>query len=529
MKLNRMLLILGAFAAIAVIGVVAGGGSTFLGNSDEVAVVQTTPDAGSSPAASTAKAVQAAQSTPAPDKPLVAAASVPVSKPGPLLLLNPAVGAPGSAVSVAGSGFDAGATVDVSVKRSESDKGQDIGFAQVDQGGSFGGLNFNIPDGIGGGTFIVIAQQEKSDKRARATGQVQGASPTAKFGTQVGKPGDRLTVSAKGFAPGETVNVYFNTIGSQPVAALQADQGGALGRASLTVPYGPAGNNSFILMGDRSQSPVTVQFLMLNFYPAAGLSSYAAKADTALSFSATGFGPSESVSIYLNSLQSPPVAAVESNGEGAFANAGEYVIPFSLNGKNTFVFVGEKSQAAVTAGFDVLPYTPYAEASTYGARPGTTITFYGRDFARNEVVHVFVGRGQQSAGKEVSCFKTDDRGGISGGGGYTIPHDAQAGKTTFSLVGSKSKAEAPVAFQLMDPGGAVPPSPDEAKEFRCPFEDDQPVNTQPAAGTAAPVPAAPKQQTAPAGTAGSQQPAQASPTPQTRPQARPTPSAQPAR
>jgi hypothetical protein len=425
------------------------------------------------------------------------AASVPVAKPGPLLLLNPAVGAPGSAVGVAGSGFDPGATVNVTVKRGENDRGQDVGFAQADQGGSFGGISFNIPEGIGGGTFVVLAQQENSDKVARATGQVQSASPTVKFGTQVGKPGDRITISAKGFVPNETVNVYFNSIGSDPVAQLQADQGGGLGRASVTVPYGAAGSNSFILMGEKSQSPVTVQFLMLNFYPAAGVSVYAAKADTALTFSGTDFGPSERVNIYLNSLQSPPVASVETDAEGAFTNAGEFVIPFSLSGKNTFIFVGDQSQAAVTAGFDVLPYTPYAEASTYGARPGTTITFYGRDFARDEVVRVYVGRGQGSAGSEVSCFKTDSRGAISGVGGYTIPHDAEPGKTTFVLVGDKSKAEAPVAFQVMDPGGPVAPTAEEAKEFHCPY-DNEPAEMegQPEPAAPAPAPATTDQQPA---------------------------------
>jgi len=90
-----------------------------------------------------------------------------VTKRGALVLLNPSFGAPGSSVSITGSGFDPGSTVNLTLKRDETDKGgEDLGFAQADEGGSFGGVTFSVPGNLGSGTFIVFAKQDFSDKQS---------------------------------------------------------------------------------------------------------------------------------------------------------------------------------------------------------------------------------------------------------------------------------------------------------------------------------------------------------------------------
>lgn len=400
--------------------------------------------------------------------------------PGPLVLLNPSSGTRGSTVGIAGSGFDPGSTIDLFVRTSESSQLTDLGFAQADGGGSFGGVSYSIPEDAAGGTFTIIAQQHNGEKRAEAVGQVTTASPSVKLGTQVGKAGDNLTVSGKGFIPGETVNVYFNSLSTEPIATIKADGGGGLGRASIRLPYGAVGDNSLIFMGEKSQSPVTTPFLLLSFYPSAAVSEYAAKADTTLTFSGTSFGPNERVLVYLNSLDTPPVAIVQTDEEGAFTGAGSFLIPFQLKGKNTFIFVGEQTQSATTAGFDVLPYTPYAEASTYGGQPGTAVTFYGQGFARQEIVRVYVGRGEGERGREVACFMTNNQGSIIGGTAtYTIPSNAQPGKMNFTLVGDKSEAEATAVVQVMQATGPFQPglSEETEQEYVCPY--DQPQEEQP--------------------------------------------------
>ena len=79
------------------------------------------------------------------------------------------------------------------------------------------------------------------------------------------------------------------------------------------------------------------------------------------------------------------------------------MVPFGLRGKQTLIFVGQQSKAPTTASFDTLPYTPSAQPSTYGGRPGTTLTFYAVGFARDEIVHAVIGRTRDAPGDEVSC------------------------------------------------------------------------------------------------------------------------------
>ncbi|MBI4318022.1 MAG: hypothetical protein HY675_05995 [Chloroflexi bacterium] len=476
--LNRRNVIIGVviIVGLLIVGsrVMAGSGSEPV---DEAVEVQTGVTAQSQEAP---KPTDSAPRTPAPSqKPSASSATEarPLepgqlkTTPGAIVLLNPGTATRGSTIGITGSGFDPGATVDLSVELQAGKLPMDIGFSQVDQGGGFGGVSFSVPEDFNAGSYKVMAKQHDGKKSATAEGNVVAASPAVKLGTQVGKAGDQVTVSGKGFAPREKVKVFFNSLASEPVAQLEADGGGGIGRVSVRVPFGPVGDNSFIFVGETSQAPVTANFLLLTFYPTATISEYAAKADTTLTFSGSGFGPGERVVVYLNGPGGTPLAVVQADEQGAFNNAGSFTIPFQLKSKNMLVFVGERTQTAVTTGFDVLPYTPYAEPSTYGGQPGTAVTFYGQGFARNEVVRVYVGRGQGNPGKHVACFKTDEFGSIIGGSAlYTIPGGAQAGKLTFGLVGDKSGAEASATVQVMAATGptSAAPSPDE--QYVCPFD-----------------------------------------------------------
>ena len=130
--------------------------------------------------------------------------------------------------------------------------------------------------------------------------------------------------------------------------------------------------------------------------------------------------------------------------------------------------MGEQSRAPSTVSFTVLPYMPSAQASTYGGFPGTTVTFYATGFARNEVVHVYVGRTQNSTGTMVSCFRTDDKGNAGAAGSYVIPSNAQVGKLVFGLTGSKSGGTATAVMAV-----AAAPTPVQVPAqapFTCPLD-----------------------------------------------------------
>jgi hypothetical protein len=375
------------------------------------------------------------------------------------VLLNPAKARPGSTVGVTGSGFDPGSTIDLFLKHQQSDAGKNLGFVQADKGGSFGGFNLTLPADFASGPFIIVATQHDGKKVGFAIGTVAANSPTVTFGTTVGKVGDAVTFSLKGFAPSEVVAIYFNSLTSPPIGTVKTDPSGGAARQSIKVPYGAIGNNAFIFVGKISQSPVTVGYTLLNLYPSLSVNTYATRADSTLSFSGKGFGPNERVFIHVNSVASPPIGIALSDSTGAFKNSGLFTIPFALHGKTNIIAVGEQSQAPVSISIDVLPYTPSAETSTYGGRPGTSISFYGNGFARGEVVHVFVGRSTQRSGDEVSCFMSDTQGGFSAGGLYTLESGTPPGTLVFTLVGEKSKVPASAKMQVMGTTAGEPAPP----------------------------------------------------------------------
>src|SRR5438067_7081957 len=388
-----------------------------------------TPTAGSAdqnaatPAAATPGATTVAKpSGPTPTPVVVQIQGTAISiQAKPLLLLNPSTVRQGSSVGVTGSGFDPGATVDIYVKQQVADSVDPLTFIQVDKSGGFGGVTFAVPDSLPRGNFLVEADQRESDNVARATAVVAGGSPQVKLGTQAAKSGDTVQLSAAGFGPDEDINVYWNDLSSDVIGTIHTDDSGGVRQGSVRVPFGAVGNNGFIFVGEKSQSPVTVPFLMLNLYPTVDLSSYAIKADNVLSFSGKDFGPNERVMVYLNSPDTPPLTVIDADANGAFKDTGNFLIPFGLKGKQLMIFVGEQSRAPTTASFDLLPYTPNVQPSTYGGRPGTAVTFYGFGFARSEVVRVYVGRTNDDPGRLVSCFRTDDQGNAGSGGSYVIP------------------------------------------------------------------------------------------------------------
>jgi hypothetical protein len=386
----------------------------------------------------------------------------------PFILLNPSVVRQGASIAAIGSNFGPRAIIDFFVKQHTGDQGQPLAFVQTDENGSFAGAVLKLPDTQPAGTFIIEARQRNSDNTAQSIGTLDFGISNVTLGTQVGKTGDVIGVSASGFVPGEHIAVYWNKVGGQTIANFQADTQGSVVNQSLTVPYGAIGNNSFIFVGQQSQEPVAVSFLLLNIYPSVKLSSYALQADNMLSFTGKDFGPNETVQVYVNNPAGPPVLTIQADSQGSFTNIPGFVVPFSLKGQQTIIFIGQQSHTPATVNFDVLPYTPNAQPSTYGGLPGTAVSFYVAGFARSEVVHIYVGATQNTQGTMVGCFQTDGQGNAGGVGSYVIPANAPPDPLNFTLTGSRSGASATATVQVMASKVAVQVPPQ--APFTCPLD-----------------------------------------------------------
>ncbi len=411
---------------------------------------------------------------------------------GPLVLLNPGVVKQGNQVTVTASGFDPGSAVDLIVTRQGSPTALATTPAKADKSGMVI-ATITAPTSLSSGTFVVTAREHNSKNTAQGIGTVAGGSPYVKLSKQVGQPGTAITITLHGFAPRESVNVYWNTMSGTPVTTLAMDGGGGVGQATLRVPFGAVGDNTFLFVGQTSQSLAATDFLVLSLYPSVKLSSYALQADHVISYSGSGFGPGERVLVFANGTNSPPLALIQTDANGAFKNAPGFVIPFSLKGKQTLIFMGEQSRAPETVSFTVLPYSPQVEPSTYGGFPGTTISFFATGFARGEVVHVYVVHNKGEKGNMVACFQTDNKGNAGAVGSYLIPGNAQ-GTVGFTLVGATSGGVGVASVKVTAPPTPVqtPPQP----PFTCPLDSQAqqtpapPAPAQPAAPPADQQPAA---------------------------------------
>jgi hypothetical protein len=364
---------------------------------------------------------------------------------GPLIVVNPGLVAPGGQVAINGSGFDPGATVKVWLRTSRSGTGTEVALGKVAKGGILA-TEFTMPGNLSGGAATVVAEEGNGSKAA--TAQVVssvGSGSVTVVGKDAGKPGSAVTISATGFGPNEKVGVYWGRASGTPATTLTADGSGSIGRAQVPVGVAPVGQTSIVLVGAKTHAMAVASYQMLGLYPTTTPHPYAVLGGKPLSYSGSGFAPGEQVLIYLNASGGTPALASTADSGGSFHVS--FVVPYGLKGSQTLTTVGEESRASVSGAFDVLPYTPSAQASTYSALPGTTVSFYTHGFAANEKVLVYTGAGPGGGsgsgsgggggGQAVSSFQVNGQGSALAAGQYVIPPGA--GKAVyFTLVGQQS-------------------------------------------------------------------------------------------
>ena len=353
---------------------------------------------------------------------------------GPVIVLNPGLVTPGGQVGVQGSGFSPGATVTIWLKSGRRGTGTEEAMSKVAKNGSVT-AGFTMPVGLSGTSATVVAEEGGVIAATAQLVTAGGSASVQIVGKSAGKPGSTATVSASGFAPEEKVGVYWGRVAGTPAATLTADGSGSISRAQVPVGVAPVGQTDIVLVGQKTKAMAVAPYQMLGLYPTTTPSPYAVLAGKPMTYSGTGFAPQEQVLIYLNASGGIPALTATTDNSGGFKIG--FVVPYGLKGSQTLTAIGEVSRASVSGGFDVLPYTPSAQASTYSALPGTTVSFYARGFAANELVHVYAGSNPGERGQVVSSFRADGKGGASAAGAYKIPQGAGKG-VGFTLVGAES-------------------------------------------------------------------------------------------
>jgi hypothetical protein len=359
---------------------------------------------------------------------------------GAIIVVNPGLVAPGGKAAVQGAGFGAKSTVDLLLKTKASDtRGKAIGTVKADRNGSIS-ASFTTPEKVTSKPATLVAQQRSGDRVAQAQVVSGGGIGAVKLNKAIGRPGDSVSLSIRGFGRSEPIDVYWGRVGGTPLTTLTADPSGGIGRADIKVGVVPTGNSTLVLVGRKSKTTATAPFQMMGLYPSLKPSPYAVKSGHRLTLSAKGFAPSERVLFYINTAGGIPAFAANADASGMVRQVA-FQVPFGLRGKQSVTAIGDQTRAVVRTGFQVTPYAPAAEPSAYAGKAGTSVSFYVTGFAAREKVTIYAGGSGSGPGKRVGTFQVDEKGAATAVGSYKITK-ADEGGVSFRFVGQTSNGTA---------------------------------------------------------------------------------------
>lgn len=351
---------------------------------------------------------------------------------------------PYSTLSISGSGFSPLESVLVML-------GLNSTTTAANSSGSFSSVPLTIPN-VPSGLYYIIGVGQSSGMPAFSGIWVGSFYPAAAPSAWYILPGSTLTWSGSGFSPNESITI---TQGTTTIGTFSADGSGMFsGAASSQVPYAFR-NSTAVYHLTSSQSGVSTDYTITvaNMYPFANPSTWYAVPGTPLTFGGGGFGPNESVSLYLGTSTSA-IATFSADALGSFSGMGATSLPFASQtggGPAQYRLVGNSSGVFATAPVSLAGFYPSLSPSSYWSIPGTQLLLGGTGFAADEHVAITVGTTTAT-----TTAHTDSSGAFSG---FLIQLPYSSNTTVpISAVGALSGATANFTMTLGSYYPSVSPS-----------------------------------------------------------------------
>ncbi len=223
--------------------------------------------------------------------------------------------APGSHISLLGSGFAPNEIVDITVGAASTT------HATTDASGAF-----TIPS-------VHLSTTPNTTLTIAATGELSGASTSfimvigsyyswMTLSTYWAQAGATLTLMGHNFAGGETISL---TSGSSTLGTATAADDGTF-TAGVSVPFAPSGPATIIATGLTSGSTASSVMTIAPTYTDLQLGSYFGKPSEALHFIGHGYLPGEAITVTTDRTGAAVVATFNANATGNFDNS-SYLVP----------------------------------------------------------------------------------------------------------------------------------------------------------------------------------------------------------
>ncbi len=312
---------------------------------------------------------------------------------------------PGEVLSFTGGGFAVNEPVEIFFEQTKMSE------FTTDSEGNFSAL----------GNIVIPFDWTGSSRTFRLVGQVGGgqAEVTLTVGqfnslvtpsTYYLPAGEEISFSGTGFASGEIINVRE---GQNPavLANITADASGNFeGAGTLTAPFNWANSSrTFYFVGQSSQTEAEAIITVAAFSPQVSPSSYYLLPGSEITFTGSGFGKSENVSV-TEGQSNTVLSTIIADTVGAFENSGAFTIPFDWTNKKTIHLQGLSSSAESQLDITIAAFNPSITPSTYYILPGHSLTLSGEGFTPNEEVQI-----KMNGGPPITAMTTSTGGFVEAG------------------------------------------------------------------------------------------------------------------
>jgi hypothetical protein len=340
-------------------------------------------------------------------------------------------------VTLTVSGGDYTANEGISIKAIENGASVATAVTTANTTGSFS-TSLTLPAKLTQGAVNVIATGNTSGLTATNSYYVNPFTPSLSTASGQTSPYGSVSVSGSGYASGETVDLNF----AGSTTKVVASNTGSFKNAVVPTPDVPAASYTVIGVGEASGASSTAYEYINGFYPSATPSSYYVMPAETLSFSGSGFAPSETVDV-TNSATGAAISSFSADATGSFVNAGGFIVPSNYSGlSEKFTLSGVKSEASTTVTTTVGKYYPNVSPTAYYVMPGKTVGFNGSGFVPGETVNIYDGT------TLLNTVQADAKGDLTAAGMVTVP-TSEAGTTqTYTLDGVTSNSSTTVSIQI---------------------------------------------------------------------------------
>lgn len=348
-------------------------------------------------------------------------------------------------LSLSAEGFAPGETITLMVSDGSATPPREVGHAKTDADGRVDELTIQLPDWVTSGARALEAQGQNSGRRTESTFYVRAEKPWISLGSYAAKRDSRLSLIAGGFEPGETVNIFLEQSPQTILASAVADLAGNIEWTEVGLRGFRAGEHRLILEGVSSQIRLSESIVISPRAPWVGLHVYTIGPGGSIGFDGHDFAPRERVQVFLDEPVGEALVEAVADEAGNFTVNNAYTAKPDDVGRHRMILVGELTTENTIVSFDVVPFTPAFQMTTYSGSPGTETSFNGYGFAPGETVKVFI-EGQE---QPVATILVDDNGSFEDAGRFMVPRNVTGANLGIMLVGEASGVRLRQSFSVI--------------------------------------------------------------------------------